>query len=217
MNILKSWREPINALTHLLALIIIFPTTIFLMYDAFKIGSFRYFFATFIFSLSINLLYLASGIYHLVNGKVETIKLLKKIDHMMIFMLIAGTYTPICVIKVNTHFAYTILTIVWIIAIIGIFLKIFWINAPRWFSTSIYVIMGWISVFAAVPVINTFSIDGILWLAGGGILYTIGAVIYATKYPKINFKYLGFHEIFHLFVIGGSFCHIYFIFNYVLK
>ena len=120
MNILKSWREPINALTHLLALIIIFPTTIFLMYDAFKIGSFRYFFATFIFSLSINLLYLASGIYHLVNGKVETIKLLKKIDHMMIFMLIAGTYTPICVIKVNTHFAYTILTIVWIIAIIGI-------------------------------------------------------------------------------------------------
>lgn len=217
MNIFKSWREPMSALTHLLALIAIFPTTIILMYLAYIQGGLKYFLAFFIFSLSINLLYLASGVYHLVNAKESTIKLLKKIDHMMIFILIAGTYTPVCIIKIHNTLGYTILTIVWIIAIIGIFLKIFWINAPRWLSTSIYVVMGWISVFASVPVVRAIPIGGILWLLSGGIIYTIGAIIYATKYPKINLKYLGFHEIFHLFVIGGSFCHIFFMFKYVLK
>ena len=136
---------------------------------------------------------------------------------MMIFVLIAGTYTPVCLIKLNNSIGYIILTIVWIIAVLGMILKIFWINAPRWFSTSIYVIMGWLSVFAFFPLINAVEIGGILLLLLGGIVYTIGAIIYATKYPNISYKFFGFHEIFHLFVIGGSFCHILFMFLYVLK
>ena len=216
MNIFKSWREPMNALTHLMALIFICPITIFLMYLGYKQGGSYYLISFFIFSISISLLYLASTIYHMLPVREDTVKLLKKIDHMMIFVLIAGTYTPVCLIKLNNKFGYSILSLVWIIAIFGIILKIFWINAPRWFSTSIYIIMGWLSVFAFFPLINAIELNGILLLLLGGIIYTIGAIIYATKYPKISIKFFGFHEIFHLFVIGGSICHIIFMFKYVL-
>ena len=216
MNILKSWREPINALTHFIALLFIIPITYILCYKGYVIGGIHYLVPFLIFSLSIILLYLASTVYHMVIAEDETIKLLKKIDHMMIFILIAGSYTPVCIIKLNSTFGYIILAIVWIIAILGIFLKIFWINAPRWFSTSIYVVMGWLSVLAFFPLIKAIELKGILLLLLGGIVYTIGAVIYATKYPKISFKYFGFHEIFHLFVIGGSVFHIIFMFKYVL-
>lgn len=216
MNIFKSWREPMSALTHLIALLFIFPITIILMYLGYKEGGNYYLFSFLIFGISITLLYLASTMYHMLPVKEHIVKILKKIDHMMIFVLIAGTYTPICLIKLNNKFGYSILSLVWIIAIFGIILKLFWINAPRWFSTSIYVIMGWLSVFAFFPLIRAIEINGILLLLLGGIIYTLGAVIYATKYPKISIKFFGFHEIFHLFVIGGSICHIIFMFKYVL-
>ena len=216
MNIFKYWREPMNALTHLIALLFILPITIVLAYNGYVKGGLPYLFPFLIFSASISLLYLASTVYHMLPAKENVIKMLKKIDHMMIFVLIAGTYTPVCLIKLNTSFGYTILSIVWTIAILGIILKIFWINAPRWLSTSIYVIMGWLSVFAFFPLIRAIELNGILLLLLGGIIYTIGAVIYATKYPKISSKFFGFHEIFHLFVIGGSVCHIIFMFKYVL-
>ena len=182
----------------------------------YKEGGAPYLFSFFIFSLSICLLYLASTIYHMLPVKENVVKILKKIDHMMIFVLIAGTYTPVCLISLNNKFGYFILSIVWIIAILGIILKIFWINAPRWFSTSIYIVMGWLSVSAFFPLIKAIDINGILLLLLGGIIYTIGAIIYATKYPKFSSKFFGFHEIFHLFVIGGSICHIIFMFKYVL-
>ena len=217
MNIFKMWREPMSSLTHLIALIFILPITIFLTYSGYQKGGIYYLIAFSVFSLSIIFLYLASTIYHMLQVKENIIRLLKKIDHMMIFVLIAGTYTPVCLIKLNNSIGYIILTIVWIIAVLGMILKIFWINAPRWFSTSIYVIMGWLSVFAFFPLINAVEIGGILLLLLGGIVYTIGAIIYATKYPNISYKFFGFHEIFHLFVIGGSFCHILFMFLYVLK
>lgn len=217
MNIFKTWREPMSALTHLIALIFICPITIFLAYLGYLEGGTKYFMPFLIFSISISLLYLASTIYHMLPVKEHIVKILKKIDHSMIFVLIAGTYTPVCLIKLNSKFGYGILSIVWIIAILGIILKILWINAPRWLSTSIYVVMGWLSVFAFFPLIRSIELGGILLLLIGGIIYTIGAVIYATKYPKFSFKFFGFHEIFHLFVIGGSICHIVFMFLYILQ
>ena len=216
MNIFKNWREPISALTHLIPLIFIIPIMIILSYKGYIIGGLSYLIPFLIFGLSMILLYLSSTVYHMVIAKPETIRLLKKIDHMMIFILIAGTYTPVCVIKLHSIFGYSILSIVWLIAILGIFLKVFWINAPRWFSTLIYVVMGWISVGAFFPLIKVIDIKGIFLLLLGGITYTVGAVIYATKYPRISFRYFGFHEIFHLFVIGGSIFHIIFMFKYVL-
>lgn len=213
----KNWREPLNALTHLIGLIIIFPITLFLSYLGYKQGNNSYFLPLFIFCISISLLYLASTIYHMIPANKETILLLKKIDHMMIFVMIAGTYTPICMIKLNSTFGYVILSTVWIIAIFGIFLKLFWINAPRWLSTSIYVFMGWISILAIKPIFKTFPLIAIFLLLLGGIFYTIGAIIYATKTKKLCFKNFGFHETFHIYVILGSFCHILFMFLFVIN
>lgn len=213
----KKWREPMNALTHLIALVIMCPITIVLTYFGYLEGGIKYLISFLIFSISITFLYLASTVYHMLPVKDQVVKILKKIDHMMIFVLIAGTYTPVCLISLNSQFGNIMLAIIWSIAIIGMVLKIFWIYMPRWFSTCIYVLMGWLSVIAFFPLLNAINIQGILLLLLGGIIYTIGAVIYATKYPKIKFKYFGFHEIFHLFVIGGSLCHIIFMFKYVLN
>lgn len=216
MNIFKKWREPMNTLTHLIPLIVFIPIVFYLVFKGYVNGGLYSALAFLIFALSVIGLYSASTIYHMLPVKEEIVAILKKIDHMMIFVLIAGTYTPICLISLKGAWGYSMFAIVWIIAIFGIFLKFFWIKAPRWLSTSIYVVMGWIAVIAFYPVIKAIHWSGILLLILGGILYTIGAVIYATKRPKINFKYLGFHEIFHLFVIAGSVCYIIFMFVYVL-
>lgn len=216
MNIFKRWREPMNALTHLIPLIVFIPIVFYLVFKGYVNGGLYSALAFLIFALSVIGLYSASTIYHMLPVKEEIVAILKKIDHMMIFVLIAGTYTPICLISLKGVWGYSMFAIVWIIAIFGIFLKFFWIKAPRWLSTSIYVVMGWIAVIAFYPVIKAIHWSGILLLILGGVLYTIGAIIYATKRPKINFKYLGFHEIFHLFVIAGSVCYIIFMFVYVL-
>lgn len=213
----KKWREPINALTHLIALVVLCPVTIILTYFGYLKGGLKYLVPFLIFCISITSLYLASTFYHMLPVKDNIVKILKKIDHMMIFVLIAGTYTPVCLIILNSKFGDTILITIWTIAILGMILKMFWIHMPRWFSTCIYVLMGWLSVIAFFPLLNAINIHGIFLLLLGGIIYTIGAVIYAIKYPKIKFKYFGFHEIFHLFVIGGSLCHIIFMFKYVLN
>ncbi len=129
----------------------------------------------------------------------------------MIFMMIAGTYTPFCLVPLRGYWGgWSIFGVVWGgIAILGIFFKLFYIYAPRWLSTSLYVLMGgWISVIAIYPIIKNIPAGGgVFWLAGGGISYTVGAVVYATKKPDPWPNVFGFHEIWHLFVLGGSFCH----------
>jgi len=135
---------------------------------------------------------------------------------MMIFVLIAGTYTPICLVPLHGKWGWTMLVLIWAFALSGIFLKIFWMNAPRWLSTLIYVVMGWLAVVAFVPLEKAVSWQGIGLLLAGGIAYTIGAVIYGLKKPNITLKNFGFHEIFHVFVMVGSSLHIAFMFQYVL-
>lgn len=205
-----------SALTHLVALIGIIPVVLYLVYKSYFEGGIYYVISFSIFAFSIMALYAASTIYHMLPVKEKIVSILKKIDHMMIFVLIAGTYTPVCLIALKGSVGYTILGVVWFIALFGIILKFFWIKAPRWLSTSIYVLMGWIAVLAFYPITKVIDWQGISLLLLGGIIYTIGAIIYGTKYPRLNFKYFGFHEIFHLFVIGGSICHIIFMFTHVL-
>ena len=216
MNIFKKWREPMSALTHLVALIGIIPFVLYLIYKSYFIGGMYHLVAFSIFALSIISLYLASTIYHMLPVKEEIVAILKKLDHMMIFVLIAGTYTPVCLIALKGIWGYSMLGLVWSVALFGIILKFFWIKAPRWLSTGLYVLMGWLAVLAIYPIVKAIEVEGILLLLLGGIIYTIGAIIYGTKYPKFNFKLFGFHEIFHLFVIGGSVCHIIFMFKYVM-
>ena len=139
----------------------------------------------------------------------------------MIYILIAATYTPICLGPIRGPWGWTIFGIVWGMAILGTIFTAVWINAPRRLTTTIYIMMGWIVIIAVYPMIVTFSkysngVEALLWLLAGGIFYTIGGIIYGTKWPKLNFKSWGFHEIFHIFVMLGSFCQFWFVFRYLI-
>ena len=152
-------------------------------------------------------LFTASAVYHLPDVNKETKLFLKRIDHIMIYFLIAGSYTPFCLIPLKGAWGWSILSVIWIIAFAGIAFKIFFIHAPRWLSTLLYLLMGWMCIIAIYPLIKTMPSCGIFWLAAGGIFYSVGAVIYAIKKPNPLPGIFGFHEIWHLFVIAGSICH----------
>ena len=162
-----------------------------------------------VYLFSMILLYAASTIYHSLDISEKINRRLKKFDHMMIFILIAGTYTPICLIKLQGKTGRRLLGIVWTIAIIGIIIKAFWITCPKWFSSMLYIGMGWTCVLAFTKLLRALSSGAFGWLLAGGIIYTIGGIIYALKLPMFNSKHkeFGSHEIFHLFVMGGSVCH----------
>ena len=209
-------KEPINAFTHFLGFLMSIPIMITLTMKAYQNASLLSVIAFLIFGISLLLLYGASTIYHTLNISQKGTALLRRIDHMMIFVLIVGTYTPVCLIPLRGKWGWTLFIAVWGFAFAGILLKIFWLNAPRWFSTLLYVVMGWLVLVAFVPLERAIPIGGIVLLASGGIVYTIGAVIYAVKWSKLKLKYFGFHEIFHLFVMGGSALHVLFMFQYVL-
>jgi hemolysin III len=163
------------------------------------------------------LLYAASAAYHLIPLNEKGTRILKKLDHVMIFMMIAGTYTPFCLVPLRGGWGWTIFGIVWGFAVVGVFFKLFYINAPRFLSTSIYLAMGWISIVAIYPIVKNIPAGGVIWLASGGVLYSIGAVIYALKKPNPWPGVFGFHEIWHIFVLAGSFCHFMVMLLYVLN
>jgi hemolysin III len=170
-----------------------------------------------IFIISMILLYAASTIYHTLDISPKVNEMLKKMDHMMIFILIAGTYTPICTIAIGGQVGYGLLALVWSIAVVGIAIKAFWIHCPKWFSSVLYIGMGWVCVLAFTQLLNALSASAFGWLLAGGIIYTIGGVIYALKLPLFDerHKNFGTHEIFHLFVMAGSACHFIVMYSYV--
>lgn len=207
-------KDPMSALTHFIGFLAVIPVMICLLDQAeTKLQTIGFV----VFGLSLLLLYGASTIYHTLRLPPEKTALLRRIDHMMIFVLIAGTYTPVCLVTLQGIWGTAMLIGVWSIAVIGIFMKIFWMNAPRWLSTLIYVVMGWISISAFVPLKAAVGWGGLGMLLAGGIAYTVGALIYALKKPNLAIlKSFGFHEIFHVFVMIGSAFHIAFMFLYVL-
>ena len=160
-----------------------------------------------IFGASMILLYSASATYHLVNASEKVVKILQKIDHSMIFVLIAGTYTPICLTLLRGRLGYWLLALIWSSAAAGIVMKMFFFDIPRLLYTGIYLIMGWIAVFVIVPLYRSGGPLPLVWLLIGGLMYTAGGIIYAVKKPDLFPGWLGFHEIFHVFVILGSTAH----------
>jgi hemolysin III len=209
-------KDPISALTHFIGLLLSIIAVILLVNKAAEQASTLHVTAFSLFGISLILLYLASTVYHMVINPLKVSNLLHRIDHMMIFVLIAGTYTPVCLIPLHGLWGWTLLSIIWFVALAGILLKAFWIQAPRWLSTGIYILMGWIVVIAFNPLLNTLSRSAFIWLLAGGIVYTLGGLIYGLKWPNFTFKNFGFHELFHLFVMGGSFCHFMFMYWYIL-
>ncbi|MDO4531068.1 MAG: hemolysin III family protein [Bacillota bacterium] len=212
----KIWvRDPLSALTHFIGFLMVLPAAVGMLQLC---DTGREMAAFLIFSFSLMLLYGASTIYHTLCLSAEKIAFLRRIDHMMIFVLIAGTYTPVCLLTLEGKWGTILLAAIWSIAIAGMFMKIFWMGAPRWLSTMIYVVMGWLSVTAFVPLLHAVGWSGFFLLLTGGIAYTVGALIYGLKKPNLAFlKGFGFHEIFHVFVMIGTAFHILFMFLFVLS
>ena len=210
-------REPGSAITHFIAMMLtVFAAAPLLVKSALS-DTANTLPAMTIFILSMVLLYGASATYHSLNIGGRVLRIFRKVDHMMIFVLIAGSYTPVCLIVLGGRMGYTLFAVVWGIAIVGMLLKACWVTCPKWFSSIIYIAMGWVCVFVFGPLWNTLPHNAFLWLLAGGIIYTIGGVIYALKLPLFNSRhtFFGSHEIFHLFVMGGSLCHFIFMYHYV--
>ena len=212
-----TFREPGIAITHFIGMMLsVFASVPLLVKAGVSSGS-MCFMAMVVFMCSMIMLYGASAMYHSVIVPDKILKIFRKLDHMMIFVLIAGSYTPVCLIVLGGRQGYTLLAVVWGIAVVGIAVKAVWITCPKWFSSVIYIAMGWVCVAVFGTLLHTLPIQAFLWLLAGGIIYTAGGIIYALKLPIFNqrHKYFGSHEIFHLFVMAGSICHFIFMYQYV--
>ena len=201
-------REPGSAITHFIGCLMALIAASPLLIKAH--GNATYMLAMTIFATSMVLLYAASTIYHSIcHVSTKVLRNFQKLDHMMIFVMIAGSYTPVCLIVLHNHIGYILCALVWSVAILGIILKGCWITCPKWLSSVLYIGMGWLCVLAFVPIFHALPRAGFGWLLAGGIIYTIGGVIYALKVPLFDSRHKNFgsHEIFHIFVMLGSACH----------
>ncbi len=214
MNINSDKKELTSAFTHLGGAVFGLVGTIVLLISKNLNGTRLA--AFLIFGISMVLMYSTSTIYHFIDRSKEKAKLImRKLDHIMIFVFVAGSYTPICLITLKGSIGNKMLMLVWSITIIGTFIKLFWITAPNWVSSLLYIAMGWVAVLFLSPLISKMPVGGLYLLVLGGIFYTIGGVIYALKKPNINNKHFGFHELFHIFVLAGSLCHYLMMYFYV--
>ncbi|MGD0877858.1 MAG: hemolysin III family protein [Anaerolineales bacterium] len=198
-------REPVNGLTHLggaiAALFGMIALIVISQGQPVKIVSFL------VYSFSLIGMFCASAIYHMANVKPVILQTLRKIDHSAIFLLIAGTYTPFCLLAFTGFWHWGLFTLIWVIAISGVVVSVFYLKSPRWLHTGIYVVMGWLCVMAAPKMPAVLPVASMVWLFLGGVIYTIGAVIYATKILDFVPGKFGFHEIWHIFVLLGAIAH----------
>lgn len=211
-------KDPGSAITHFIGMLMAIFAAVPLIIKAAHEPGRIYLVSIIIYAASLILLYAASTTYHTFNRSERVNTILKKIDHMMISVLIAGSYTPICLLVLGGKRGLILLAIVWSFAIVGILIKAFWVYCPRWVSSLLYIGMGWTCVLAFTQILNSMSTAAFLWLLAGGVIYTVGGVIYALKLPLFNLKHKNFgsHEIFHLFVMGGSACHFVVMYVFVL-
>ncbi|MFR5602154.1 MAG: PAQR family membrane homeostasis protein TrhA [Lachnospiraceae bacterium] len=210
-------KDPGSAITHFIAALLALAAATPLLLKASREPDSVHLAALSVFIISMILLYTASTVYHTLDISPKINQLLRKIDHMMIFILIAGTYTPVCMVVLGDRTGWHLLALVWGIAIAGILIKAFWITCPKWFSSVIYIAMGWVCVLAFGKIVSALPSAAFGWLLAGGIIYTVGGIIYALKLPIFNSRHKNFgsHEIFHLFVMGGSFCHYVMMYRFV--
>lgn len=211
----RYFREPVSSITHGLGALAAVVGLIFMIIKAVNSGSISQSIAFSIFGLSMVLLYTASSLYHGLFAGQKILDLFQKIDHAMIYVLIAGTYTPICLLVLEGSWRWGLFITVWSIAFVGIVKKFLWMGAPRWLSTLFYLGMGWLAVLIFPTLYQKLPLAFLVWIAVGGLAYTLGAVIYGIKKPNLIPEWLGFHEIWHLFVMAGTFSHFWAIYHYL--
>ena len=211
-------KDPGSAITHFIGMLMAIFAAVPLLIKAAHEPSRIYIISLTIYAASLILLYAASTTYHTFDISEKGNTVLKKIDHMMISVLIAGSYTPVCLLVLEGRMRIILLAVVWTLALTGILIKAFWVFCPKWVSSVLYIGMGWTCVLAFTQLLNSLSPAAFGWLLAGGIIYTVGGVIYALKLPIFNnkHKYFGSHEIFHLFVMAGSACHFVVMYAFVL-
>lgn len=210
---MEKYRDPVSGFTHLAAafaaLAGLTALAVLSRSDLGKLVS------LIIYGLSLTLMFSASAAYHLPKANPPVIQALRRLDHAAIYLLIAGTYTPICLFYFNGFWRWGLLAIVWAFAATGILVKMFVMNAPRWVSAGVYLVMGWLAILGSGEIIKQMPAGAIFWLALGGLLFSAGAVVYITKILNFRPGIFGFHEVWHIFVILGCLCHFILILVYI--
>jgi hemolysin III len=216
-NGLPKKPDLFSGISHLIGAVMSVAALIALVVVAVRQGSIWHVVSFAIFGASLIMLYTASTLYHLIPADEKWITILRKLDHSMIFVLIAGSYTPYCLVALRGPWGYGLLAAIWGIAALGIVLKLFWLQAPRWLYTGFYLFMGWLVVIAIGPLMRSVPRGALIWLGVGGLAYTVGAVFYGTRWPSLLPGVFGFHEIWHLFVMAGSTAHFWAVFRHISR
>ncbi len=206
-------REPFNGLTHLVAALVALVGAVILAYlvrdNMTKLASLS------MYGVTLVLMFSASAAYHLIKAGPRFSIFLRKLDHTAIYLLIAGTYTPICLHFFTGFWGSGFLAIIWSLALVGIVVKLFMINAPRWLTAGVYLLMGWLSILAVGEILSNLPTGALVWLLTGGLFFTAGALVYILKKPDPIPGMFGFHEIWHIFVILGAFSHFALMLGYI--
>ncbi|MDR3573428.1 MAG: hemolysin III family protein [Anaerolineaceae bacterium] len=211
----KTFREPLSGLTHLVGALLALIGAIDLLVPAIQSRNTLQIIAFSVYGASLLALYSASSAYHLLNLSESGTRTLRRLDHTMIYILIAGSYTPLCLIALRGAWGWSLLGVVWGLALAGFILTLFYLNKSRWLTVGIYILMGWLAVVAFVPLLQRVPAIGIFWMVLGGVIYSGGAIVYARKRPDPIPGVFGFHELWHLFVMAGSAAHFVLIFSVI--
>jgi len=204
---LRRLKDPASALTHFAGALLSAVGLGVLIDRALTAGTVWHLVSFPVFGTGLLLLYTASTLYHALSLPPRPTRVLRRLDHIMIFVLIAATYTPFCLVPLRGPWGWSLFGVVWGLAAAGAVLKLFWLAAPRWVTVGFYLAMGWLAVVAVYPLVNSVPPAGLAWLAAGGAFYTVGAIFYALKWPALCPGRFGFHDLWHLFVMGGSLAH----------
>lgn len=211
---ITSFREPINASTHLAGALFFLAGGVLLVRAASATGEFHAVFSSLVFTAGLVGLYASSAIYHAVQASPPVIRRLRNLDHSMIYVLIASTYTPICLTGLDRG---RILLVIWGAALAGVALRLTSVSVHRWVYTGFYLALGWSAVLLVCPLVQRFSLFPLFLLVLGGALYTVGAIIYGKHSPSLRIGPFRYHEIFHLFILAGSLAHFLFVYFFVFR
>lgn len=208
-------NEPLSAVSHLFGVLLSIAGLVLLLVFSVLRSSSLHVVVFSVFGASLVLLFLASTIYHFLSSP-RAKEVFRRIDHSLIFVLIAGTYTPLCFLVLKGFFGWFLFGVIWFLAVLGVVVKSVNLPLPSFLSTIIYLLMGWLVVVAFVPLLDVLSFGAVFWLVSGGVAYTVGSLFYFFEERFPRRRLFDLHEWFHLFVLLGAFCHFWLMFRYVL-